>query len=65
MNHRERMALDEHIAGGHYAKSEVALVCKGNNCGWEGFGTTHSEYGYDWIEPEECPDCGGAIEVVE
>jgi hypothetical protein len=65
MNHRERMALDEHIAGGHYSKDEVELVCMGNNCGWEGWGVVHTEYGYSEIEPEECPDCKGSVEVVE
>ena len=83
MNHRERMALDEHIAGGHYSKCEVELVCVepvregtcnngedcahevacGTGCGWSGIGVTWSEYGASGTEPEECPDCGGRVDV--
>ena len=65
MNHRERMALDEHIAGGHYAHFEVDLICQNNNCGWRGFGEGWSEYGASGFTPEECPDCKGSVEVVE
>lgn len=32
-------------------------------CGWEGTVTCHEEYGTVDIEPEECPECGGPIEV--
>ena len=65
MNHRERMALDEHIAGGHTTNYEVDLVCKANNCGHEMVGVGWSEYGASWFTPEECPDCNGPLEVVE
>jgi hypothetical protein len=59
------MALDDHIAGGHYAKNEVELVCNNNNCGWEGYGYEWSEYGTGGFSPENCPDCKGPLEVRE
>jgi len=65
MNHRERMALDEHIAGGHYSKSEVEVVCRDNNCGWEGSGEAWEEYGAGGFTPENCPDCNGPLECLE
>ena len=73
MNWRERNQMDEHIAGGHYQKETVELVCNEPQgvkddpdedtlgCGWSGTGMAWSEYGTGGFEPEECPDCNGEI----
>ena len=65
MNHRERMALDEHIAGGHHSKAEVEVVCNNNNCGWEGYAFIHTEYGCSDMIPESCPDCKRPLDAKE
>ena len=64
MNRRELAALDDHISGGHYHKSNVHLRCAGGGtCDWSGEGIAWSEFGIGGTEPEECPDCGDGVEV--
>lgn len=56
MDHRERMRLDEHIAGGHYGSNNVRVRC--SKCREFNSVLAWSEYGTGGYEPEECPFCG-------
>jgi len=63
MTPRERAALDDHIAGGHYRESTVQLRC--HRCDWTGEGIVWSEYGIGDTDPEDCPECAAEVDITD